>query len=415
MERLNDEKAPIQQLADKIAGYFVPFVCLCAGITLTVWVLVGWINPHWIPDYGESCNAWRMCWEHAFRMSITVLIIACPCSLGLATPTAVMVGTGAGARNGILIKGGQPLENMCKVTTILFDKTGTVTVGRPLVTRLLVFTPDDPLISLDSPQHKSSSKKEKLAYSLLQMAASAELSTQHPIADAITRLARTLALAREIDAGEETLSKVMFLPTKEVHTETGLGLQCRLQMLPQLMPVDARIARVPRTAFEAKLADSLHSDQLDLDYAERLVVEYVAIECQSASAYSWLDAHSVLQDEMPLIHVGSRAWMKQHAIEMPSVDLDRLLGPDERQGQTLVMVAVNKRLMAALSIHDPVKPDAALAICALREMGISVCLLTGDNPTTAAAIARQVGINEVYSQVLPAHKAAYVQRFQRLP
>ncbi|VDN36415.1 unnamed protein product, partial [Cylicostephanus goldi] len=128
---INIELAPIQQTADRIAGYFVPCVIGIALLTLFAWIVVGYMSDKYL-DMAPT-SRFENIMKVAFEAAITVLAIACPCSLGLATPTAVMVGTGVGAINGILIKGGEPLESVHKVSTVIFDKTGTITEGRPRV------------------------------------------------------------------------------------------------------------------------------------------------------------------------------------------------------------------------------------------------------------------------------------------
>jgi Cu+-exporting ATPase len=181
VEEAQTSKAPIQQYADRIASFFVPFVCLASLLTLVAWCLIGAVRFDLIKYYSpyhrnsdHDVSALEMTIELAFQFAITVLCVSCPCALGLATPTAVMVGTGAGATNGILIKGGEPLELACRIRTIVFDKTGTITQGVPSVVKFFKFVSDEWLPARD----------------LITLVASAENSSEHSLAKAIVKFCK---------------------------------------------------------------------------------------------------------------------------------------------------------------------------------------------------------------------------------
>ena len=292
VEDAQGSKAPIAALADKVSGIFVPVVCaiaLAAGIA-------------WYIGTGGDI-------KFALTVFISVLVIACPCALGLATPTAIMVGTGKGAENGILIKGGEALETAHKINTIVFDKTGTITAGKPAVTDIIAA----PGISADE---------------LLQITASAEKGSEHPFGHAIV-------------AGAET--KGLVLPEADsFNSITGFG-------------IEALIYGKAVLAGNRKLMD------------ERLI-SLLALEADS----------------------------------------DRLAG----EGKTPMYVAIDNTLAGIIAVADTVKESSRAAIAALHKMGIETAMITGDNQKTASAIARQVGIDKVLSEVLPRDKSGEVKKLQ---
>ena len=292
VEEAQTGKPPIQALADRIAAVFVPLVILAALATFATWLLLG-------PD--PALN-------HAFVAAVSVLVVACPCAMGLATPTAIMVATGRAAELGSLFRKGPALEALAKADTAVLDKTGTLTKGRPELVAVHV---------LDGGETQ-----------VLRLAASAESVSEHPLARAIVAAAR----ARGID-----------WPAPETfRAEPGRGVEARCAGLDVLVGT-ARF-----------LADR----RVDTTGAAPLTAELA------------------------------------------------------RHSATPVLVAVDGRLRAVLGIADPPKDGSAEAVAALRRLGLQVVMLTGDQQEPARAVAAEVGIDEVRAEVLPADKAAEVQRLQ---
>ncbi|MDR1588776.1 MAG: heavy metal translocating P-type ATPase [Oscillospiraceae bacterium] len=292
VEDAQGSKAPIAQMADIVSGYFVPIVCAIAVIVGIAWY------------FGSGGDL-----EFALTIFISVLVIACPCALGLATPTAIMVGTGKGAENGILIKGGEALETAHKITTIVFDKTGTITEGKPAVTDVLTTEGVD-------------------ADKLLQLTASAEKGSEHPLGQAIVLGAQ--------DKGLELLAASGF------DSITGRG-------------IEAQIGGQTILAGNRKLMD------------ERNI------------------ALAVLES-----------------------DSDKLA----EEGKTPMYVALDGQLAGIVAVADVMKASSKAAIASLHRMGIEVAMITGDNKKTAAAIAKQVGIDRVLAEVLPQDKSNEVKKLQ---
>ena len=286
-------RAPIQKLADVVAGYFVPAVVLVALCTFFVWWLAG-------PEPRLA---------HAVINAVAVLIIACPCALGLATPMSIMVGTGRGAQAGVLIKNAEALEIMEKIDTLVVDKTGTLTEGKPRLMSV-VASPDF-------------SEQE-----VLRLGASLERASEHPLAAAIVAGAEDKGL--ELTTGEQ------------FESVTGQGVHGKIQ--------DRQVA---------------------LGNAKLMQMQNIAID--------------------PL---------------KPQADELRL------SGQTVMFVAADGKLAGFISVADPIKASTAEALKALHEAGVKVVMLTGDNRTTAEAVARQLGIDRVEAEVLPEQKTEIVKKLQ---
>lgn len=290
VEEAQGSKAPIARLADIISGYFVPVVIAIALLAGGIWFFV-------TQDV-----------SFALRIFISVLVIACPCALGLATPTAIMVGTGKGAENGVLIKSGVALESAHKIDSIVFDKTGTITEGKPKVTDVLAVGDFD---------------EDKL----LQLVASAEKASEHPLGEAIVESAKNKDLKLE-----------------EV------------------------------TDFEAVPGHGIKT--------------------------------MVAQTE---VVIGNEKMLKDYGLEKNMVEKAHELAA---QGKTPMFAAIGGQFAGIIAVADTVKPTSADAVRRLQNMGIRVAMITGDHKTTAKAIADEVGIDLVLSEVLPEDKASEVKKLQ---
>jgi Cu+-exporting ATPase len=288
-------RAPIQALADRVAGYFVPAVLVIAGITFVLWF---WLGP-------EPRLA------YAIVNAVAVLIIACPCALGLATPMSIMVGVGRGAQNGILVKNAEAFERLAKVTTLVVDKTGTLTEGKP---RLIEIQPAAGFT----------------AEQILKAAAALEQTSEHPLATAIVAAAKERSLA---------------LPAVEdFHSTTGGGVNGR------------------------------------------------------AGGAS--------------IHVGKVDFLKAAGVREIDPLLERAAAFQD-QGQTAIFVAMDGKAAGFLTVSDPIKDSTPEAIRTLREAGLKIWMLTGDNERTAKAVARELNLDEVRAGVAPADKHAHVESLRR--
>ncbi|XP_030594529.1 copper-transporting ATPase 1 [Archocentrus centrarchus] len=371
VEEAQTSKAPIQQYADKISGYFVPFIVGISVLTLIAWIIIGFLDfslvEKYFPGYDKSISRAEAVVRFAFQASITVLCIACPCSLGLATPTAVMVGTGVGAQNGILIKGGEPLEMAHKVQTVVFDKTGTITYGAPKVVQVKIVVEGNKM-----PRSR-----------LLAIVGTAENNSEHPLGAAITKYCKQ-------ELGTESLGTCT-----DFQAVPGCGIRCQVSNTESLL----------------KQADS---DSEDNNQRNSVLVQISDTRTSCTSHPLIMDPQplSLVQTAVYVVLIGNREWMRRNCLQVKP-EIDEAMTEHERRGRTAVLVAVDNLLCAMIAIADTVKPEAELAVHTLTNMGLEVVLMTGDNSKTARAIAAQVGIRKVFAEVLPSHKVAKVEQLQQ--
>ncbi|KAJ7401966.1 ATPase copper transporting beta [Pitangus sulphuratus] len=365
VEEAQMSKAPIQQLADKFSGYFVPFIIIISTVTLIVWITIGFINvdviKKYFPNQSKHISKAELILRFAFQTSITVLSIACPCSLGLATPTAVMVGTGVAAQNGILIKGGKPLEMAHKIKTVMFDKTGTITYGVPKVMRVLLLG-DTAVLSL---------KK------VLAVIGTAEASSEHPLGVALTKYCKE-------ELGTQSLGYCT-----DFQAVPGCGISCKV----------GGVEAILGTANEGP--DNLDANPSGDSRAP----------LGDDTVITLLESHGPSPSHTYSVLIGNREWMRRNGLTIAH-DVNDAMTDHETKGQTAILVAIDGVLCGMIAIADTVKQEAALAVHTLKSMGIDVVLITGDNRKTAKAIATQVGIKKVFAEVLPSHKVAKVQELQ---
>jgi P-type Cu+ transporter len=285
-------RAPIQRLADQVSGWFVPTVILAAAIAFAVWAAAG-------PEPRFS---------YALLAAVSVLIIACPCALGLATPMSIMVGVGRGARAGVLIKNAEALERFERIDTLVIDKTGTLTEGKPAVTAIVARDTDEAEV--------------------LRLAASLERGSEHPLAEAIVRAAkeRNLILA----------------DTSDFDSPVGKGV------------------------------------------------------------VGTVDGKSIV--------AGRASFLKERGVDVSALEADaeRL----RSEGATAILIGIDEKAAGVIAIADPIKETSLEAVHALRAHGVRLVMMTGDNRTTALAVARKLGIDEVEADVLPQDKARVVEKLR---
>uniref|UniRef100_A0A0P6IYJ0 Copper-transporting ATPase 1 n=2 Tax=Heterocephalus glaber TaxID=10181 RepID=A0A0P6IYJ0_HETGA len=371
VEEAQTSKAPIQQFADKLSGYFVPFIVFVSIATLLVWIIIGFLNfeivETYFPGYNRSISRTEAIIRFAFQASITVLCIACPCSLGLATPTAVMVGTGVGAQNGILIKGGEPLEMAHKVKVVVFDKTGTITHGTPVVSQVKVLVESNRI------------SRNKI----LAIVGTAESNSEHPLGAAVTKYCK-----QELDT--DTLGTCI-----DFQVVPGCGISCKVTNIEGLLH---------KNNWKIEENNIKNASLIQIDASN---------EPSSTSSSMIIDAElsNAINTQQYKVLIGNREWMVRNGLIINN-DVDDSMTEHERKGRTAVLVAVDGEMCGLIAIADTVKPEAELAVHILKSMGLEVVLMTGDNSKTARSIASQVGITKVFAEVLPSHKVAKVKQLQ---
>jgi Cu+-exporting ATPase len=353
-------KAPVQRLADRVSAVFVPAVLVIAAATLTAWLAAG-ASP-----------------ARAFTAAVAVLIIACPCAMGLATPTAILVGTGRGAQLGILIKGPEVLESTRRVDTVVLDKTGTLTAGRMTLTDVLA-APD--VAEAD----------------LLRLAAAVESGSEHPIAAAITAGARA-RLAASTWPGPVGSARL----AADVRDITGISGSVRGSRQDWVYFPANSAANYPRSASGAAPSS-----------ADATLAPPQAPDIYEISDFAAYPGHGVRAvTEGRAVLAGQRGWLADDwSLTIPAGLAERA-DQAEQAGQTVTFVAWDGQVRGLLTVADTIKPTAQAAVTRLRHLGLHPVLLTGDNEHAARAVAGQVGIDDVIAAVDPAGKLAAIERLQ---
>ena len=351
VEEASASKAPIAQLADKVAGVFVPTVMTISLITLIVWLISG-------------ATA-----EFAISTAIAVLVISCPCALGLATPVAIMVGTGVGASNGILIKTGEALQQAKEIDTVVLDKTGTITSGKLKVEEAGGYQSDFPMDAM------------------MQIAAALEKKSEHPLAEAVVEWAEQFGLA----IPEIVDFKATF----------GRGVEGALAA--DFLAVEAAKNDGPTAVFYAGKRDST----ADVPENSGKIAEQ-----NPATGIARSDADSVTFPAGTKFYVGNLAFLQEKNITLPQGAAEGLNRMAD-EGMTPLLVAQEGKFLGIIGVSDTVKATSYEAINAWEKMGVRVIMLTGDNRRTAEAVRQKLGISEVVAEVLPQDKEKKVSELKR--
>ncbi|EFN54171.1 hypothetical protein CHLNCDRAFT_135599 [Chlorella variabilis] len=403
-------KAPIQAFADRVSAVFVPVVAALALLTWLAWYLagrLGWYPDTWLPKASRAVGHNHFLF--ALLFGIAVLVIACPCALGLATPTAVMVGTGVAASQACLIKGGEALERASRVRTVVFDKTGTLTAGKPHVVDVRALHPHLGVADV------------------IELAAAVEQHSEHPLASAILKLERQQQQQQlkqdEAASGGGGSASVAppLLQARDVEVAMGQGISGWVQLSPaagagsmsrphsssQLAAMQAAAAAA--AAPEAELSPPAASVRGGGAASLASLVSSAASSLPRQAAGGALEKKAAASGV--LVTVGNVRQLATAGVAIPPA-AEAYMRDQEGRGSTCVLVAVQQALVGVVAVMDPIKPEARGVVAALHQMGMHCVLLTGDNWRTARSIGDQLGITTVFAEVLPAGKVEKVQELQ---
>ncbi|XP_062218313.1 cation-transporting ATPase HMA5-like [Phragmites australis] len=328
VETAQMSKAPIQKFADYVASIFVPIVITLSLLTFLAWFLCGWLGAYPNSWAAETSN----CFVFSLMFSISVVVIACPCALGLATPTAVMVATGVGANHGVLVKGGDALERAQNVKYVIFDKTGTLTQGKTTVTTTKIYSGMD-------------------LGDFLTLVASAEASSEHPLAKAILDYAFYFNSLCKLPSSKDSIKK----RKEEIFS----------QWLLEVTDFSALPGKGVRCLINGKE-----------------------------------------------ILVGNRTLITENGVNIPE-EAESFLIDLELNAKTGILVAYDSHFIGLIGTTDPLKREAAVVVEGLKKMGVYPVMVTGDNWRTAQAVAKEVGIEDVRAEVMPAGKVDVIRSLQK--
>jgi P-type Cu+ transporter len=363
VEEAQGSRAPIARAADVVSGIFTPVVICVAVVTFVAWFVAAPAETRFVT---------------ALVNFVSVLIIACPCALGLATPTAIMVGTGRGAEAGVLIKGGEALEAAHRLDTVVLDKTGTITRGRPALTDVLtageIIRRDGRGSDGDGRIESDGGWVELSEDELLRLAAAAERGSEHPVGEAIVRAAEGRGLVAAGGAAK-------------FNAVAGHGVEASVEGRAVLVG-NARLLRERGVALDGS-------------------GEGVAPDGADAGATS-----NVAEEGATLSVAGEGAMLSVAEGGVAAGVAERRAASLAAEGKTPVFVAIDGRFAGLLAVADELKPESARAVEAMRRMGLEVLMLTGDGRATAEAVAREVGIGRVLAGVLPEGKAAEIKKLR---